>query len=394
MINRKFKTLAIATLASIAAMSISTPSFAADTATSKNVSSLTLINKNDIASISKSNSYIKKATTLTNEMIKNEKLNISANKVKKAQDFSGNSYTVIECEPSGYYILHDKSGQYVEYSEESISPYSGYDGDLYYGGPMEYYTKSKGKYTNTLDKTTISSKADLNEFKELTKEIDSRLSKKTNTSVTEYLLGNVSSTSKFLNKKNQSSIQTTAAKSSAIAATYWASNSSIISRQNNNFGYINGGYCGYIASNILLRYWKSRGKIKFTYKNVTQLTKDLIAEGKKFGYGNATWGGSIANVINSYAKTKKFKAAAGSGVGANLAYREIKNNKRPSILFGNLKSPINNAKVKHAVVAYAVKVPKDTFNNFNTYVCHFGWNGYAKVNVSGGLIGSVTSYAP
>ena len=117
-----------------------------------------------------------------------------------------------------------------------------------------------------------------------------------------------------------------------------------------------------------------------------------MKEGKKFGYGYSSWGGSIANVINSFAKTKKFKAVAGSGVGANLAYREIKNNKRPSILFGSLKKPNGSGKVKHAVVAYGLKVPKDTFNEFNTYVCHYGWNGYAKVNISGGLIGSVTSY--
>lgn len=117
-----------------------------------------------------------------------------------------------------------------------------------------------------------------------------------------------------------------------------------------------------------------------------------MKEGKKFGYGYSSWGGSIANVINSFAKTKKFKAVAGSGVGANLAYREIKNNKRPSILFGSLNKPNGSGKVKHAVVAYGLKVPKDTFNEFNTYVCHYGWNGYAKVNISGGLIGSVTSY--
>ena len=42
--------------------------------------------------------------------------------IKKVKDFSGNKYTVIECEPNGYFIYHNESGKFIEYAIDSISP--------------------------------------------------------------------------------------------------------------------------------------------------------------------------------------------------------------------------------------------------------------------------------
>lgn len=78
--------------------------------------------------------------------------------VKQVTDFAGNGYTVVEYSPVGYFIFHNESGKYVEYAERALSPYCGYEENLYYGGPTEYYVKYGETYYHTvLDDVQISS---------------------------------------------------------------------------------------------------------------------------------------------------------------------------------------------------------------------------------------------
>jgi len=44
---------------------------------------------------------------------------------KQLLDFDGNRYWCVELEPTGYMIFHESSGQFVEWAENSPSPYMG-----------------------------------------------------------------------------------------------------------------------------------------------------------------------------------------------------------------------------------------------------------------------------
>ena len=46
------------------------------------------------------------------------------------------------------YVIYDLSGNTIEYSPTSSSPYSDLQGDLYYAGPLEYLTKTSTDYKN------------------------------------------------------------------------------------------------------------------------------------------------------------------------------------------------------------------------------------------------------
>lgn len=75
-----------------------------------------------------------------NHISKNMKAGSSVSSVKQLVDFDGNRYTLFELTPIGYMIYHIDSGKFVEYAEESYSPYLGFSSNLYYGGAMQYRT--------------------------------------------------------------------------------------------------------------------------------------------------------------------------------------------------------------------------------------------------------------
>ena len=77
------------------------------------------------------------------------------NRTKLLQDFAGNTYTLIECHPSGYMIMCDASATMVEYSASSPSPYSKFNSNLYYAGPTYYYVLSNGKYMHAITGETL-----------------------------------------------------------------------------------------------------------------------------------------------------------------------------------------------------------------------------------------------
>ena len=56
---------------------------------------------------------------------------VSMGTVRTLEDFAGNGYTHVECEPEGYFIMCNDSATLVENSGTSVSPYTGYQGDLY-----------------------------------------------------------------------------------------------------------------------------------------------------------------------------------------------------------------------------------------------------------------------
>ena len=146
-----------------------------------------------------------------------------------------------------------------------------------------------------------------------------------------------------------------------------------------------------------MQYWEYRNKISFQEdytsedsRKSAKLTIKLYEIGKKLGYGDGTWGYEIAKTMNTFCKNNSLSQNSSWSIGCLGIVSEIKNNKRPCILFGALPY----ARGGHAVVAYGYNTYEH--RNFYTFVCHYGWNkqGYTKVHIFGGLYGSNVKYHP
>lgn len=305
----------------------------------------------------------------------NVKINI--NMIKNLKDFAGNEYKLVECLPTGYYIIHPESGIVIESSPSAKSPYDGFDSNLYYGGPTYYYVKSQGDYVHTVLDTVL----DNNKFAETVATcnvVNNELISQININVTNYIDGNSSNLPLITDK--------------ASGNDYWVTNYTWFKNLKSKFGYMYGGYCGYIAANLILKYFDDRGKIDlpspYNTVNSTALTQELIDIGDDLGYGAGTWAYDIADVINEFCSQQNILEEASWAIGVAGLNTEIKSNKRPCILFGNLDAAGN-----HAVVAYGYNDYENS--GYNTMICHYGWNGnYSEIHVYGGtsIFGSNTKY--
>lgn len=301
---------------------------------------------------------------------------ITVDNVKTLNDFAGNEYKLIECDPTGYFIIHPESGIIVEYAANAKSPYDGLDSNIYYGGPTYYYVKSKGNYVHTILDIAIDTNEIESTAKDCRKFNDELISQTDNSAVRYFADGNATSVKSATSK----------------GTDYWVSSYTWLKNRTSNFGYVDGGYCGYIAANLLLKYWDYRGTIDlpspYSTINSTALTNELIDIGDDLGYGASTWASPIANVIDEFCSQQDLPEEASWAIGVYGITTEIATNKRPCILFGNLDGAGN-----HAVVAYGYNEYENP--GYYTYICHYGWDGdYSEVHVYGGtsIFGSNTKY--
>lgn len=315
------------------------------------------------------------AIQATNALIESKDFDIVAANTKTLYDFSGNPYTLVECIPTGYYILSNNSGVYSEYSETSPSPYAGYNTELYYGGPTYYYVKDGDEFHHTLFQSEVLTSVESLEMQQYCEQMNSVL----------------------LSKQSDVSLATSNTNSlspmgSSIPEVY-VPNSSFFSTYLTGFGYketaAGEGLCGYIAANLVLQYWQSRDEFTLPYSSSEiscgELTDDLYVVGQDLGYSNSTVAWEISNVLNTFCQSKNLPQVAAWGIGNYGVTSEIDTG-RPSILFGNLLTPYGTYS-NHAVVAYGYEdVPNGRF------IVHFGWNNYAKVYVDEGILGSNTCY--
>ncbi|QNK39329.1 cysteine peptidase family C39 domain-containing protein [Caproicibacter fermentans] len=290
------------------------------------------------------------------------KAKITVSNTKILHDFAGNEYELVECTPTGYYIIHPQSGIIIESSPNSKSPYKGLNANLYYGGPTYYYIKSGASYKHTILGTTIS---DADAAAQDCQKIHDALLSQTNEAVSNYLTDKSSSL-----PSNQ--LQST-------GTDHWVNSYSWFRNLKSGFGYVSGGYCGYIAANLILKYWDNcRGKIKLSSwdspVNSIRLTNDLIDVGKDDGYGASTYAVDIAKVINDFCSYYSLPQCASWHVGTSGMINEMDSYKRPVILFGNLEGAGN-----HAVVAYGYNEYENPGDY--TFICHFGWNGSSEVHI-------------
>lgn len=308
---------------------------------------------------------------------------------KNIHDAAGNTFVLIEVDPTGYFIYDPISMQYLEGSPESPSPYLGYNCDLYYLGPQQYYRINNSTYCHTLLPTvhSLSSAEFFNAQAIFSSALADIREPQITTSVIE-----------------EKTAEVNGAYDNMIAVDYDGYTAYFVQ----NYGHIinaqyprnTDGTCGYISACILLYYWHKRiGNIvpdNYLSNGYLKTNGQTSADNLKlklitYSDGGSSWALEIADVLSAYCQE--------FGISANVSYEllnigtntQLKAN-RPVILFGSFPSLTSNESIMHAVVAYGFHVPDD--NPSGGYYVHYGWYNYPKVILNSGLVGNVTEFKP
>lgn len=322
--------------------------------------------------------------------------------MRTVEGFDGEEYLVVECAPAGYMIYHEKTGNFLEYSIKSKSPYNGQDGDLIYMGPNEYYVKNDlgDNYIHTIDESIIDN-AVINECIKKSKNISKTLYKNENENVLAYINGETD----YLPSKMEDTTE-------SGVATYLSSSSEWTYVDNHEFflkldecGYISGGKCGYIAAAILLTYDDVCNNYNTVQNSFYEYDADtdkyiinpyfshcLYTKGVELGYDASTTSVAIHYTVKDWLKDRNVEVShtslyvpfANNGKIANFV-----DDSRPVIWFGattsNTAQPDNNG--NHAVVVYGYKMSGLQY----CFVAHFGWEEATQVFFSG-VLGSMYTY--
>lgn len=317
---------------------------------------------------------------VTRRKIQADGFEVEATSVKLLKAFDGSAYTLIECAPTGYYILDNQSGTYVEYSGYAPSPYLGQYGDLYYGGPTYYYVKDTNEFSHTIVKAEVLSFDEQVQLGVVSKRMNQSLSRSKNDKMLAVISG----------------LEDASVITFAKASPAYVPNGSFFRNATDNFGYVEvaytNGICGYIAANLILQYWQHCGKFDLGYSQEElgngTLSLELYQVGRDEEFSSGTWAAQISEVINVYCSKKNLPRAAAWGIGVYDVIGEI-NRGRPSILFGSIDSPVTAT--NHAVTMYGYTKASESSQS-GSYIVHYGWPNYAEIVIGSAMIGSNTCY--
>lgn len=327
---------------------------------------------------------------------------ISADTIKALLDFAGNSYTLIECEPSGYMIYHNASGQFVETSATSPSPYAGFDKNLYYAGPTQYYVLENGIYKHTvIDESHTQDEVDA--YSAVCEQANENYIESANVDIIDYIESGeqqqVSSIAEALSANESAPTY--------ITNAYCLSNCETASEMS----YFGKNACGYIAAALLMLWYRetinstylstnnSTGQSYLKLKNGVHVFNgdpNNYANGKTFSYNLWRWhsglgqsdyengyygtgAGEIATTLESYVKGKGLPYTYDTDVLplTSSIISKIDSRDRPYLLWGTGVQPVDESQKKcdHAVIVYG---------HWNGYLlCNFGWPGYSCSSVKG-----------
>ncbi len=308
-------------------------------------------------------------------------------------DFSGNEYTLVECEPTGYMIYHNDSGIFVESSLVVHSPFYGIKGDVRYCGPNEYYVNAENSkdFRYVFDEECLSG-TQIQHLKEKSALVNQTLIENSNENVLNYISG-ISNVRPYATG-NQISAKTVTGDGWTLVDNY-----SFFANLN-DCGYISGGKCGYIAAGILLAYDKIYNGMDtipnwyYSYNDgryslSPSLPTALYNKGVSLGYGASTTSVAIHYTVKSWLGDRGIITHHTSlyvPFGNNLTIVSKLKNDRPVIWFGAVTDQtFDSTTGNHAVVVYGHSW------SGNNFVAHFGWENATMVYFSG-VLGSLYTY--
>lgn len=314
------------------------------------------------------------------------------NRTKLLQDFAGNTYTLIECHPSGYMIMCDASATMVEYSASSPSPYSKFNSNLYYAGPTYYYVLSNGKYMHTVTGETLPM--------EINRSSSSNLISICDTMHSDLVSNSDADALNYINN----GIATRTVGVSFYNTTWTCINNSAFFRYKTSWdqmGYLEGGYCGYIAAAMLIGYYDTFVRDcmddGWLYMSGTGINRHFTGSGltdRLFSHspsGNSSsTSTTIRQTMNNYFSWYGYNLGSYDMITPFFSGTTLKNlidNNTPSILFGDLgnaTTPDGNIGPEggnHAVVIYGYK-SGGIGGALYSFLAHFGWEGYSVSTIN------------
>lgn len=322
-----------------------------------------------------------------------EKEKLAINSTKKAYDFAGNQYTVIECSPIGYLIFCDSLGIFVEYSPSSVSPYKGYEAGLIYCGPTFYYVLEDNQYYHTINENEKILVSESERYVSSCIKLYEYLEEEKNDLVLDYIYG-----------ENQSlSFSEEMANYAASSVNYgYLTNYEFFYDMTSPCGYYcpngSGGICGYVGLSLIIAY-----RDKFTDDTYMSDTywydsgKNYLIDGSNsfaaflrnnHGSSDSTYSSTIKTVSESYFSGSSLSVTHTSKLWGTFNRNTIMNaidNNNPVLLFGSLEDPSDEGNsINHAVVAYKYRDETGAFGE-TRYTAHFGWNNYSNIYVFGTL---------
>ena len=309
-------------------------------------------------------------------------VDVQMSKVKILNDFDGNTYTLTEFSPAGFMIYNEEAELPVEYSAISLSPYLEYDKDLYYGGPGQFFVKRNNLLIHTItgEELYINKISDLSEHSR--RLYADNLKMKAALKAEPEAAGEIGICS---------SSQTVGGKTLTCVnfSQFFVNLDNPI-----KMGYVSGGYCAYIAGNILLGWYDTFISDSFVnnnhmtprsdgvnrmYKN-SNLTQELI----NIGGSNSVSISTLKKTMNKYFSNHGINASSYTITTPFFSGTTIKNNiasNRPVIVLGSLHNPQTGGKVAHASVFYGYVKGGYGLNAWG-FLAHYGWSGYSAVTVN------------
>lgn len=316
--------------------------------------------------------------------------NVSRSTIKTLHDFAGNSYTLIECNPTGYMIMCDASATMVEYSSFSPSPYEGLTDNLFYAGPTYFYRCQDGVYVHTITGDIIDTESSTlqSTIFDICNEMHQALVNDANQAALNYI---------------NSGIQTRTEIVSLYGTNWTCVNNSAFFRNKTTsaqIGYMNGGYCGYIAAGLLIGYYDTFVRECMPDNYMTGSGVNRHFNGSGFTYelyscrpnsaGNSTTSTIIRRTLNNYYDKYGYNMGSYDMITpffSGTTLKNLVNDNTPSILFGSLGPATSPSGAtsgdggNHAVVVYGYK-NGGTGGALYSFLVHYGWSGYSMATVN------------
>lgn len=333
---------------------------------------------------------------------------LTISSIKSATDFLDNPYKIIECSPSGYMIYDETNGIFTEYSKSSPSPYLNRFGSLYYCGPTFYYhlDVKTNNLVNPIDTSESIPYYEIEAYSDSCQEYANLYSTMRNETVLNYVENSTAGISFAQLINARGTYSTNSVKTSEVLYPNFFRN------MPEYFGYKSGGYCGYIALNMIIAYqdkyyndnvmqnsfWKNygnsdfatspqlkNGNESFTHYIFTNFPTDNILVN-----GGGSFSSVIAGVSEDYYNSINQPLSHSSKIWGTFTKYTIMNEldaDNPVILFGDISHADRTNSLFHGVVLYRY-THEGGFWNDPVYTVHFGHTNYSEVVLTG-ILGSI-----
>lgn len=316
--------------------------------------------------------------------------------IEKIKDFEGNEYTLVECTPTGYMIYHNESGNFVEYSPVTNSPYYEENGERKYAGPNAYYIENKYGHIDILGNNMLSS-TQVEWLKKTSGKINDTLNQTINKDIIDYIKGK---TNMFISEGHTTLATESSSRSVTVDGWKYVKDYTFFTELK-DCGYIDGGRCGYIAAAMLLAYdavINGKDTMPLGYYDADnhalspRVATRLYESAVELGYSSSTTSKEIHYTVKDW-MIRRMLSVKHTSLWAPFALtyhiQDFIRKDRPVIWFGLIfdNSFDNQTFISHAVLVYGYYAMSDT----TQFVAHFGWPGATKVYFSGAL-GSLYAY--